>query len=42
MTAVVDISCPDCGRTDPVVKLRLDTYRCQECGREFSHQDVLP
>lgn len=42
MTVVVDISCPFCGESDDVQKLDLSTYRCGECGEEFSQADVEP
>lgn len=42
MTLVVDISCPECGRTDPVQKEGIATYRCTACEFEFSQEDVEP
>ncbi|WP_256465437.1 hypothetical protein [Halorientalis marina] len=42
MTLLVDIDCPDCGRSEPVRKVGIGTYRCGECGREFTESDVLP
>jgi DNA-directed RNA polymerase subunit RPC12/RpoP len=41
MSSVRDIACPNCGRTDPVEKRTLSTYRCRACGTEFSPADVL-
>ncbi|MFB6173719.1 MAG: hypothetical protein ABEI39_03675 [Halobacteriales archaeon] len=40
MTIVLDISCPECGQSEPVRKVGLATYRCTECGIEFDHEDV--
>jgi len=40
MTIVVDIACPNCGRTDTVRKEGLGTYRCAECGHEFTQEDI--
>lgn len=42
MTAVVDIDCPECGKTQPVMKIGIDRYCCTACEVEFSHEDVLP
>lgn len=42
MSLLVDISCPECGRTDTVRKVGLDLYRCTECDHEFSQEDILP
>lgn len=42
MGAVVDIRCPDCERARTVMKVGIDCYRCTDCEREFSHEDVLP
>jgi hypothetical protein len=42
MTAVIDISCPSCGRTDAVRKRGLGTYRCAECGEEFDQSAIEP
>ena len=42
MTVVVDISCPNCERTQTVRKIEIDRYRCEECGEEFDQADVLP
>jgi ribosomal protein L37AE/L43A len=42
MTVLVDIDCPECGRTATVRKLALGRYRCGDCGTEFSQEDVLP
>lgn len=42
MTAVVDIRCPDCGLVEPVEKVAIGRYRCGNCGREFSREDVVP
>lgn len=39
---MVDIRCPDCDCTQPVMKVGIDRYRCTDCGCEFSHEDVLP
>ena len=41
MTVVIDIECPDCGRSDPVQKRDLGTYRCTHCGAEFDRKDVV-
>lgn len=41
MAAVVEIRCPNCGRVDPVRKVGVGRYRCEECGHEFTHEDVL-
>jgi tRNA(Ile2) C34 agmatinyltransferase TiaS len=40
MTVLVDIGCPDCGRTEPVRKVGIGRYRCDECGSEFTESDV--
>ena len=40
MTVLVDIECPDCGSTASVRKVGIGTYRCGECGREFTEADV--
>lgn len=40
MTILVDIGCPDCGRTESVRKVGIGTYRCVECGREFTEADL--
>lgn len=40
MTIVMDIACPSCHRSDSVQKHGLGTYRCTECGREFSQDDL--
>ena len=40
--SVIDIACPDCGRTGSVRKERIGTYRCAECGHEFDHSDLDP
>lgn len=37
---VVDIACPDCGRTSPVQKIALGRYRCGECDVEFSPREL--
>lgn len=37
---VVDITCPDCGRTRTVQKVALGEYRCVECEASFSPEDV--
>lgn len=42
MTVVIDIACPDCERRDAVRKVDIRRYRCEECGREFGHEEVLP
>lgn len=42
MTVLVDIDCPDCGRSRPVEKIALGRYGCDDCGIEFSQEDVLP
>ncbi|MFB6135414.1 MAG: hypothetical protein ABEJ04_01520 [Halobacteriaceae archaeon] len=42
MTVAIDIACPSCGSVTGVRKESLDTYRCAECGREFSPEDVTP
>jgi len=42
VTAVIDIACPGCGRTAPVRKEGLATYRCVECDREFDQAAVEP
>jgi hypothetical protein len=42
MTAVIDISCPSCGRTNAVRKRGLGTYRCAECGEEFDQSAIEP
>lgn len=41
MTAVVDISCPECSAVRAVRKVGVGTYRCDECDAEFSAQRVL-
>jgi transposase-like protein len=41
VTAVVDISCPNCDRTEPVRKRDLDHYYCADCGTEFGHEELL-
>jgi len=41
MTAVVDISCPDCEAIRAVRKVGVGQYRCEECGAEFSAEEVL-
>ncbi len=40
MTVLVDISCPECGLTEPVRKLQIGRYRCAECGFEFTQDDI--
>lgn len=40
MTLLVDISCPDCGRTDPVRKRDLGRYYCEACDRTFTESAV--
>lgn len=40
--SVIDISCPDCGRTGSVRKEQIGTYRCTECGLAFDHEDLDP
>jgi len=40
MTVLVDIGCPACGRTEPVRKVGIGTYRCVDCGREFTEAEV--
>jgi predicted nucleic acid-binding Zn-ribbon protein len=40
MTVLVDIGCPDCGRTEPVRKVGIGRYRCEECGRVFTESEV--
>lgn len=42
MTAVVDVSCPDCGETGTVAKVALGEYRCEDCGAEFGPEEVVP
>ncbi|WP_424019234.1 hypothetical protein ACOZ4N_07110 [Halorientalis pallida] len=42
MTLLVDIACPSCGRTRPVRKVAIGTYRCGDCGREFTEADIDP
>jgi len=42
VTAVIDISCPSCGRTDAVRKEGLGSYRCGECGAEFDQSAIEP
>jgi transposase-like protein len=42
MTLAVDISCPSCDRTGPVRKVGIGAYRCAECEREFTRDDVVP
>ncbi|MFB6084199.1 MAG: hypothetical protein ABEJ94_08145 [Halorientalis sp.] len=42
MTLLVDITCPSCGRTRPVRKIAIGTYRCGDCDREFTEADVRP
>jgi len=42
MSVLIDIACPECGRTQSVRKVALDRYRCEECCVEFSQEDVLP
>jgi DNA-directed RNA polymerase subunit RPC12/RpoP len=42
MTVVVDIECPYCGRTGPVRKERIATYRCDDCGTEFGREEIEP
>lgn len=39
---VIDISCPDCGATDAVAKVRIGRYRCAACGHGFDHADLDP
>ena len=41
MTAVVDISCPECEAIRAVRKVGVGQYRCSECGAEFSAEEVL-
>lgn len=38
--SVLDITCPRCGRVDPVEKVGLGQYRCRECGKRFSREDL--
>lgn len=40
MAAVVEIRCPDCGRLDEVVKVRVGTYRCEACETQFEVTDL--
>jgi ribosomal protein L37AE/L43A len=40
MTLLVDIGCPDCGRTGSVRKRGLGRYYCTECDREFTQGEV--
>jgi ribosomal protein L37AE/L43A len=42
VTAVIDISCPACGRTDTVRKEGLATHRCGACGEAFDQSAVEP
>jgi len=42
MSLLVDIGCPDCGRTRPVRKVAIGTYRCAECDREFTQSEAVP
>jgi DNA-directed RNA polymerase subunit RPC12/RpoP len=42
MSGVIDIACPTCGSTTQVRKVAFGQYRCANCGREFTHEDVLP
>lgn len=42
VTSLVDIACPVCEQTTPVVKLSIDRYRCEDCEHEFTADDVLP
>jgi transposase-like protein len=41
MTAVVDIGCPECRRTEPVRKRGIDRYHCTDCDVTFSHEALL-
>lgn len=40
MTLLVDIGCPECGRTGPVRKVDIGVYRCADCDREFTQADL--
>ena len=42
VVSVIDIACPACGRTGSVRKVRIGTYRCDDCGHEFDHSDLDP
>ncbi len=42
MTVLVDINCPSCDSTGAVRKLGIGSYRCEDCGCEFSQADILP
>jgi len=42
MTVVMDIACPACGSLTAVQKVGIGTYRCTDCGHEFTHEDVRP
>jgi len=42
VTHVVDIGCPSCEATRAVRKVGIGTYRCGECGREFSQDEIMP
>lgn len=42
MSTVKDIACPTCGSTTGVRKVAFGQYRCTECNREFTYEDVLP
>ena len=41
MTTVHDIGCPSCEATEPVVKEGIDAYRCTDCDRAFTIDDVV-
>lgn len=40
MTILVDISCPECGQTEPVRKLKIGQYRCTDCELDFTQTDI--
>ena len=42
VTAVIDISCPACGRTDAVRTEGLGEYHCGECGEAFDGSAIGP
>jgi ribosomal protein L37AE/L43A len=42
VTLVVDIACPSCDRTQTLRKVAIGTYRCGDCGREFSREEIDP
>lgn len=40
--SVVDISCPECDAVAAVRKLSLGRYRCDDCQREFTPDELNP